>query len=157
MAGKAFVDTNVLLRSLIDQFPESDVCKTLIIAQRRADVELWISRQVLREQLVQFTHPRTLTTPLTTEQTQAQVEALLSLFWVADETFVTTTLLFALIRDYEVRGKQVHDANIVASMLANGIDTLLTPNTADFKRYQDKITLVVPGAENTASDETESD
>lgn len=49
------------------------------------------------------------------------------------------------MRDYSVSGRQVHDANIVAVMLANGIDTLLTLNTADFKRYEDRITLLTPG------------
>jgi predicted nucleic acid-binding protein len=44
-----------------------------------------------------------------------------------------------------VSGKQIHDANIVAAMLTNGIDTLLTLNTADFKRYEDRITLLTPG------------
>jgi predicted nucleic acid-binding protein len=34
-----------------------------------------------------------------------------------------------------VAGRQVHDANIVATMLANGITRLLTFNVADFRRF----------------------
>ena len=37
-----------------------------------------------------------------------------------------------------------HDANLVATMLAYGIDTLLTFNIDDFKRFGDKIKLVSP-------------
>jgi len=38
----------------------------------------------------------------------------------------------------------VHDANIVATMLTYGIDTLLTLNIDDFKRFADKIMLLNP-------------
>jgi hypothetical protein len=32
-------------------------------------------------------------------------------------------------------GKQIHDANIIATMLAHGIPKLLTHNVADFSRF----------------------
>jgi predicted nucleic acid-binding protein len=35
----------------------------------------------------------------------------------------------------------VHDANIVATMRAHGIDRLATLNAADFKRFEDEISL----------------
>ncbi len=38
--------------------------------------------------------------------------------------------------------RQVHDANIVATMLAHGERLLLTFNHADFRRYGDRIALV---------------
>ena len=41
-----------------------------------------------------------------------------------------------------VGGKQVHDANIVATMLAHGERRLLTLNTGDFRRYGGRIELV---------------
>jgi predicted nucleic acid-binding protein len=144
MADKVFVDTNVLLRSLIDQFPESSACRGLLLEQRKAEKELWISRQVVRELLVQMTHPKTLSTLLTRDQVQFQMRTVLRLFKVANETSDTTTMLLTLMRDYAISGKQVHDANIVAVMLTNQINTLLTLNTVDFKRYSDRITLLIP-------------
>jgi predicted nucleic acid-binding protein len=42
---------------------------------------------------------------------------------------------------YDVGGKQVHDANVVATMLTHGITRLLTFNTGDFSRFADIITL----------------
>ena len=47
-----------------------------------------------------------------------------------------------LCRDVEVGGRQVHDANIVAPMLAHGERRLLTFNGADFRRYEQRIELV---------------
>jgi predicted nucleic acid-binding protein len=34
-----------------------------------------------------------------------------------------------------VRGKQVHDCNIVATMRAHGVRRLATRNSGDFERY----------------------
>ena len=41
-------------------------------------------------------------------------------------------------------GKQVHDANIVATMLAHGERRLLTFNGADFRRFEPMIEVVAP-------------
>ncbi len=37
----------------------------------------------------------------------------------------------------EVRGKQVHDAYLVAAMKAHGVARILTFNVQDFTRYKD--------------------
>jgi predicted nucleic acid-binding protein len=55
--------------------------------------------------------------------------------------------LLALISSIAVAGRQIHDANIVATMQAHGIGRLLTHNTADFARFAAIITvepLVMP-------------
>jgi predicted nucleic acid-binding protein len=44
--------------------------------------------------------------------------------------------LLALLDDVGCAGKQVHDANIVATMLVHGVDTLVTINTDDFARFE---------------------
>jgi len=49
-----------------------------------------------------------------------------------------------LMAQYQVMGRAAHDAQIVASMLANGISHLLTLNTRDFARYSSEITIVDP-------------
>ncbi len=41
----------------------------------------------------------------------------------------------ALLAVGDTRGKQIHDANIVATMMAHGIRTLLTDNVSDFARW----------------------
>jgi predicted nucleic acid-binding protein len=49
--------------------------------------------------------------------------------------------LLSLAGQFEVRGKQIHDCNIVATMRANGIARLATRNSSDFKRYASLITV----------------
>ena len=46
------------------------------------------------------------------------------------------------MQTYDVRGKQVQDCNIVATMRANGVERLATRNAADFKRYAELIQVV---------------
>ena len=48
-----------------------------------------------------------------------------------------------LVVTYSVSGIQVHDAKIVAAMMAHKIQNLLTFNTKDFKRYTE-VTAVAP-------------
>ena len=50
----------------------------------------------------------------------------------------------ALFLCYSFAGRQVHDANIVATMLAHGENRLLTFNGADFRRFVRLIEVVPP-------------
>ena len=42
-----------------------------------------------------------------------------------------------LVEQYQVIGKQVHDARIVALMRSHGIRKIITFNSKDFRRYDD--------------------
>ena len=50
-----------------------------------------------------------------------------------------------LVVTYNVMGVNVHDARLVAAMLAHGLTNILTFNTNDFTRYSE-ITTVHPTA-----------
>ena len=139
---RAFIDTNILLRSTITQFPLYARTKQLVDAQLSADVELWISRQVIREYFVQVTRPQVFMSPMSADELDAKLRTIRVLFKIADETEEVTTQLLALMKAYPTSGKQVHDANVVATMLVNGIDTLLTTNVADTQRFADRITIL---------------
>lgn len=56
-------------------------------------------------------------------------------FQVADDTAAVTSQLVKLMENIQIGGKQVHDANIVATMLAYEIPCLLTHNVKDFERF----------------------
>jgi hypothetical protein len=63
-------------------------------------------------------------------------------FRVADEGSLVTERLLALLADVSVGGKQVHEANIVATMQVYGIRHLLTHNVDDFTRFAAFVTVV---------------
>jgi predicted nucleic acid-binding protein len=128
MVAKAFVDTSILLRALHPSFALHQQVEALIQKMWREETVLWINRQVIREYLVQATHPRTFSTLLTVQQVMNQMEVILSLFRVADEGAAVTMELLRLLQNYPTSGKQIHDTNIVATMTVYEIDTLLTLN-----------------------------
>jgi predicted nucleic acid-binding protein len=45
---------------------------------------------------------------------------------------------------YSFAGRQVHDANVVATMMAHGESRLLTFNLGDFERFSDLIEVIAP-------------
>ena len=61
---------------------------------------------------------------------------------VAEDGPVVTSHLLTLLSTIAIGGKQVHDANIVATIQAYGIPKLLTHNTADFARFASVVTVL---------------
>lgn len=130
-----FVDTNVLVYANVAEAPLHQAALSALQSARDAGRTLWISRQVLREYLVTLTRPQAFAAvPRATvlEQVQLFVER----FQVADDTETVTAKLLDLLAEVPGGGKQVHDANIVATMLAQGIPALLTHNVKDFERFR---------------------
>jgi len=140
--SEVFADTGVLLRATIASAPLHKEAKALLLAHGNGDGEIWISRQVLREMLVNLTRPQSWMEPLPIERVLEIADTAQTLYHIADDTTGVTTHLLALLKAYPTGGKQVHDANIVATMLAYGIDTLLTHNVDDFERFENVITVV---------------
>ncbi len=52
--------------------------------------------------------------------------------------------LMELCGGFAFGGRQVHDANIVATMLVHGETRLLTFNSADFRRFATLIEVLTP-------------
>lgn len=96
---------------------------------------LWVSRQVLREYLAAMTRPGDLTGTIPLPALLNDVRYFAQRFRVADEGAPVTAQLLALLTEIPVAGRQVHDANIVATMLVYGVRRLLTHNTDDFVRF----------------------
>ena len=88
--AKVFVDTNILLRTVLSKMKQHTEVDALVKRTIRDGAELWISGQVIREFIVQATHPRTLAEPLTIEQVVQEIEAMKPLFQIADETAEVT-------------------------------------------------------------------
>ncbi len=137
-----FVDTNVLVKARILEAPDHDIARSRLRRALQDREPMRISRQVLREYLAVVTRPQTWPIAITREEALADIEALMSGFEILEDGPAVTASLMALCRAVSVGGRQIHDANIVATMLAHGERRLLTFNTADFRRYGDRIELV---------------
>lgn len=141
-ADPMFVDTNVLIAANVASHPKHAPALQRLKDLASAGADLWISRQVLREYLATLTRPQTFSVPQPVSLLQTQVVYFQNQFKVADDTASVTANLLALLVAIPVGGKQVHDANIVATMQVYGITQLLTDNTTDFARFEPTITVV---------------
>ena len=140
---RLFVDANVLVFALLPKTANHAAAVAALDAAERAGAELWVSPQVVRELLVQLTRrgPGRKGEPVKPPDAADAVAALLTKFQIAAETAAVTAELLTLLRTDEPEGKSIHDANLVATMLAHGITRLLTHNVSDFKRYPPRVTV----------------
>ena len=137
-----FIDTNVLVQSRIPGAPGHDIARASMERAFRDPEPLRINRQVLREYLSVVTRPQTWPVAMSREDALDDVSRLMGIFEILEDGPGVTEALVTLCREIAVGGRQIHDANIVATMVAHGERRLLTFNTADFRRYADRIELV---------------
>jgi len=139
---KVFIDTNILVFAQLALAPHHAVAVARLNELAAGGAELWISRQILREYLSAMSEPRLLTGTIPMTSLLADVQRFDNYFQVAEEDPAITIFLVGLLLQIPAVGKQIHDANIVATMQAHGIPKLLTHNTADFARFSSVITVV---------------
>ena len=137
-----FIDTNVFVSSRFPHAPDHDVARVRLERAIQSDETLKISRQVVREYIAAVTRPQPWPTVITRGQALDDAERLLRGFELLEDGPVVTESLIALCREVVVGGRQIHDANIVATMVAHGERRLLTFNTRHFLRFADYIELV---------------
>ncbi len=148
-----FMDTNVLIYAYTKQAPLHESALDTIQRLWGAGTELWISRQIVREFLATFTRPQTFAQPHPMETVIARVRFFQTQFHVADEDHTVTEKLLALLAEVPVGGRQVHDANVVATMQAYNIEHLLTHNVTDFACFADYIRILPLAKAKSALDE----
>ena len=137
-----FIDTNVLVKARILEAPDHQHARASLEKALEGIEPVRISRQILREYLAVVTRPQTWHVPITREEALDDLDRLAATFQVLEDGPEVTSWLVLLGRQVSVGGKQNHDANIVATMLAHGEQPLLTYNVADFRRFEDRIQLV---------------
>ena len=137
-----FIDTNVLVNSRILEAPDHHVARSRLERAFRESDPLTISRQVVREYLSVVTRPQIWAVAMAREDALDDANRLISSFEILEDGPLVTESLIALCREVPVGGRQIHDANIVATMLAHGERRLLTLTTSDFRRFGGRIELV---------------
>ena len=135
-----FVDTNVLVFARAANAPNHEAALAVMAASRGEPFR--VSRQVLREYLAVVTRPQTWASPLPMLDALRDIRRFTAAFEVLEDSQAVTDMLAMLCRDVRVAGNQVHDANIVATMLTHGERRLATFNVKDFRRYGQRVELV---------------
>ncbi len=141
---KIFLDTNILVRANVLTAPAHEQSIEVLRLLRKQRTALWISQQSIREYLAVVTRPQSFMHPLDTATAVSRARYFRSHFRVAPDNSLVLDRLLSLLTEIPTGGKQVHDANIVATMQAYGIPSLLTFNPEDFKRFAAHIKILAP-------------
>ncbi len=137
-----FVDTNILVNARMLHASNHEVARAWMERISEGQEPVRVSRQILREYLSVVTRPQTWRIAITYDEALDDVGRLIDDFEILEDGPLITETLIALCREVPARGRQIHDANIVATMLAYGERRLLTFNSSDFRRYGGRIELV---------------
>ena len=137
-----FTDTNILVYSVVRGAPLHDQAVEALARLRSRGTELWISRQIVREFLATVTRPQTFALPRPPAAWRDDIDRFQRDFHIAEDGPAVTAELLDLLARFPSGGKQIHDANIVATMRAHGVRQLLTHNIADFARFASAINVV---------------
>ncbi len=141
-AEPVFLDTNVLVYVSRPTAPQHSVARGVLGRLEADGGPLWVSQQVLREYVSVVTRPQATAPALPMATAVADVGRFRASFEIAEDSAAVLDRLLALLVVHPGAGKQVHDANLIATMLEHGVRRLLTFNAADFRRFVGAIDLV---------------
>ena len=142
-----FVDTNVFVYASFETAPKYLNARKALDKIFLGTEPVRISNQVIREYIATVTRSQNWAVPMTMQDSLQQAENIRSMCTMLEDNQEVLNYLMKLSREVPIVGLQVHDANIVATMLAYGEKRLLTFD-ADFSRYSQMIDLVDIGGLN---------
>ena len=133
---RIMVDTNVLLAATEEGRAEHHDALTILNVWPAGDTTLYVSGQILREYLAVATRPANRNgLGLKSPDALGNVGAIRERTTLLAEGAKVTERLLGLLADIECGGRQVHDANVIATMLVHGVGTVVTMNLDDFARF----------------------
>jgi predicted nucleic acid-binding protein len=140
---RVVLDTNVLLAATDESRAEHRDALMVLNDWASVRTDLCTSGQVLREYLAVATRPAE-NNGLGLNLTDAlgNVRAIRERTTLLAENSKVADRLLGLLADVECTGKQVHDANLVATMLVHGVSAMVTMNLADFARFAGQVSLI---------------
>jgi predicted nucleic acid-binding protein len=140
-AEPVFVDTSLVVAASVKEHPAHQVAVAAMAELDANRTPLCISPQICRETLVVLTRSAIAGRVFTTDEAAAALQEWRSTCVLLHENEETVREWERLLAQYQVRGKAVHDCNVVATMRANGVRRLATRNAPDFARYQAEIDI----------------
>jgi predicted nucleic acid-binding protein len=141
------VDTGILLRGFARQDPQYREIRRALLKLRRDNEELLTSFQNIAEFVNVSTRPTSARGGygLATAEAERRVAVIEAICRVVTEDAASYARWRELIARHAVRGVAAHDARLIAVMLGQNANRVLTLNERDFRRYEPEgITIVTP-------------
>ncbi len=137
--NRLFLDTNILIYATDESSSWHKYAIHSLSVARANGIELIVSPQILREYLSVTTRHHAMQGTTQFDNIFNNFQEFTKEFHIVDEN---RNVLDKLVREILIAGKQIHDANIVATMQTHRIQLLLTHNLDDFKRFTNLITII---------------
>ena len=140
--SSCLLDTNILVRITRSQssaYPEVSGAVERLLS---AGATLFYTHQNIAEMWNVMTRPANANgLGLEFDQADAEVQAIERSMRLLPEANMAYQYWRQLLVQYKVRGVQVHDARLVATMLANGSRHMLTLNVSHFTRFSEIVAI----------------
>jgi len=142
LSTAVFLDTSLVVAATVEAHPSHDAAANFVDDLVSQTGQLCISPQICRELLVVLTRQPVSGRIFTTDEAVTVLEVWTSGCIVLDENEAVVQECLSLVRRHSVLGKQIHDCNLVATMVAHGVRRLATRNPVDFKRFHGEISVL---------------
>lgn len=132
----ALVDTNVLVYALQQNAVHHAPSRALLTQAQGGQHDLCVTAQVLAEFYAVVTNPRRVTEPRTPMEALDAVERFLAMpgMRLLPTPADLVDRWVAVLRQQPVSGPSIFDVQLLSTMLANGVTTIYTYNTAHFDK-----------------------
>jgi predicted nucleic acid-binding protein len=133
--SKVLVDTNVLLEATDEGRPFHEQALALFLNAPQDGVDLFLGTQVVREYLVVATRPVVNNgLGMSTETALENIRRFRKRASLVAETLRAGEVFLEWAGRFEIRGKKLHDLQILATASVAGMDALITANMNDFPK-----------------------
>ena len=137
------VDTNVLLTATTPSRPLHEQALKVMNDWPNQGIVLCTSGQILREYSVVATRPEEVNgLGLSIRDVLDNLVEISSRMRFLVENQIVVKRLRGLMEEINCKGKQIHDANIVATALTHNIEKLVTANPGDFYAFEQHIEVL---------------
>ena len=133
----AMLDTNVLVYAYYTDTSHYSAAFPLLDRAQDPGALLCVSPQVLAEFYAVITNPRRVNAAFTVNEALAEIEKIRALpgMILLPVPLDVVDRWVGLLREHPIIGRQIFDAQLVATMLGNGLTKVYTFNRADFERF----------------------
>ena len=134
--SRYLADTNILLRLVDSEASEHELVKNAVGKLLKRGDDAVLVPQTMYEFWATGTRPVNVNGfGWTASYARREVEGLLENFKLLPDSPDLFNTWLELVTTHDVKGKQVHDARLVATMQTHNLANLLTLNVKDFERY----------------------
>lgn len=138
MSEPVLLDSNVLIYTQDQNFPLFDISTKLVKKVIKGELKGVLAQQNLLEFYSVVTSPKRVIKPISPKEAFELVKMYEdSEFKIIFPDKETITTLSKLCKKIPQKGGKIYDAYLVATMLSNGISTVITANVRDFKGFPD--------------------